>query len=175
MEGRLSMKKRIVTAAVLLCFCLISVSCGDARVYLNPAAFGESFRAENREMFFNDSCEHDIRCRDAASVSQDVDASVYHYAYCVWGSCDYEAHYEVHTVNISTIRISYTSQAKENGYYYHEVCFDCERCKESVLLYVLCRTQKKTETCDPETGVGCLDGIDWREFLCDTPYVISGD
>ncbi|MBS6447614.1 MAG: hypothetical protein KH382_08525 [Clostridiales bacterium] len=169
------MKKRIMSAAILLCLFLTLVSCGKGDVYLELAAFGESFRAENREMFPNDACEHYVRYRDASSVSQDVDASVYHYAYCIWGSCDYEAHYEVHTVKLSTIRVDYASQAKENGYYYHEVCFSCKQCGENIRLYVLCKTQLREETCDPRTGVGCLDDVDWREFLCDTPYAISDD
>ena len=42
------MKKRIMSAAVLLCLFLTLVSCGKGDVYFELAAFGESFRAENR-------------------------------------------------------------------------------------------------------------------------------
>lgn len=169
------MIKRMITSAVLLCLCLTFVSCGNSGTYLNLSAFDESFRAENREMFPNDACEHFVQYRKASSVSQNVDASVYHYAYCVWGSCDYDAHYEVHTVKFSTIRKDYISIAKENGYYYHEVSFYCVQCRELIRIYVLCRTQQRAETCDRQTGRGCLDDVDWREFLCDTPYAISDD
>ena len=58
------MKKRIMSAAILLCLFLTLVSCGKGDVYLELAAFGESFRAENREMFPNDACEHYVRYRD---------------------------------------------------------------------------------------------------------------
>lgn len=45
------MKKRIMSAAVLLCLFLTLVSCGKGDVYFELAAFGESFRAEIGKCF----------------------------------------------------------------------------------------------------------------------------
>ena len=160
------------SCSLLLClaFMLLHNSCQKAPTF-DTSVFGEEFRAEHAELFPNDTCEHDERYRPASAIAQEMNDSVYHYTDCLHGNCDYEGHFEAHTIDVSNLHVSTLPQARENGYLYHPMSFRCPKCWKIFKIHVYCPRQ------DPEcvNSDKCLENADWREILCDTPYVIYGD
>ncbi len=164
------MKKLIL----LLCFCVtLLCSCGKADKAFDLSAFDENFRTAHGALFYNENCKHDLRYRNMPDPLSDDGVSVYHEVSCYHGNCDFETHLEPHTVDPSRFVSSGTPTAKENGCLYHRVAATCSLCRvyPYFYIYVLCPNQD--ESCRSENG--CLDGVDWEEVLCDTPYVISYD
>lgn len=163
-------KKWIFILCVMSLLSLCATSCQKAPTF-DTSVFCEEFRAEHAELFPNDTCEHDERYRPASAIAQEMNDSVYHYTDCLHGNCDYEGHFEAHTIDVSNLHVSTLPQARENGYLYHPMSFRCPKCWKIFKIHVYCPRQ------DPECGSSdkCLENADWREILCDTPYVIYGD
>lgn len=160
----------IATLAVLLGLAVLT-SCAD-RHYVEFDALGESFRAENAEMFLNPACDHYLRYRELEAGSE-IDGSFYHIVYCHWGHCGYETHEEPHVIELSQISSATGMSFKENGYFYHRVLAYCVFCDATLEWWVLCEDQE--DPCSIVMGENCLADADWRELLCDTPYEILGD
>ena len=157
--------KKIYLLPCILSMVLLFTSCQKTSS-LDTGIFDEAFQEEHAALFYNDTCEHDERYRPASAISQEMNDSVYHYT-----DCDYKGHFEAHTIEISELHVSTPPHARENGYLYHPMNFRCPKCWKSFKVHVYCPRQ------DPEcvSSDKCLENADWREILCDTPYVIYGD
>lgn len=164
----------------LLCFLMILTvifsfcSCGGNRESFDKTLFDESFREKNDTLFLREDCEHWISYVPASSIFEALDDSIYHAVVCKRGSCDFETHYEPHTINISGAHLGNDKpHYAENGYFYHDLYVSCALCRKSIKLNIYCESQDKN--CSEDTpGNKCFEERDWREILCGTPYEISG-
>jgi len=161
--------------SILLCLCaVLFCSCGKADEVLDLSAFDENFREEHSALFYNESCEHDLRYRNMPDPLLDDDVTVYHEVSCYYGNCDFETHLEPHTVSYSKIQVQNGNpKLKENGCLYHRLVVQCEFCHVYPYFYIYVLCPKQDAAC--KGGKECLAGADWEEVLCDTPYVISYD
>lgn len=168
------MKKKIFSAFVCLLLLAMLFSCGGRdTAHLDMSNYGADFRQNNEVLFFNENCEHSLVCVSAAGISDTVDANVYHAVKCNRGNCGYEMRFEPHVLREAYLIPRDRPQYMENGYLYHRVPVSCQVCGVDMTLYVYCPRQDKS--CGAAGKNECLTGCDWRELLCDTPYVISSD
>ena len=166
--------KKIYCFILLCLFSVFLCSCGEGDDILDLSAFDENFRAENRALFYNENCEHDLRYRNMPDSLADDTVTVYHEVSCYYGNCGFETHLEPHTISYSKIHLQNGNpKLKENGCLYHRLVVQCEFCHVYPYFYIYVLCPKQDISC--EGGKKCLVGADWEEILCDTPYVISYD
>lgn len=168
------MKKRVFLIFLCLVLAALLGSCRRADGLLDLSAFDDSFRAANPSLFYRENCDHDLRYRNMPDPLAEDDVSVYHQVSCYYGNCDFETHLEPHAIAYARIKVQGGNpMAKENGCFYHRLVLQCELCRIYPYFYVYVLCPNQDENCRGEDG--CLDGADWREILCDTPYVILQD
>lgn len=167
------MKKGVFLILLCLGLLISFCSCRQTDTLIDLSAFDDAFRTEHSLLFYNDACEHDLRYQNMPDVLAEDNTTIYHEVSCYYGNCDFEAHLEPHTIDPAKCTVVGKPMVKENGCLYHQVVAHCELCEiyPYFYIYVLCPKQDA----DCERKDGCLDGADWKEILCDTPYVIFED
>ena len=173
-----------IFGAWLMMLCLLFCGCAKQdEPHLDMANYGEEFRAENENLFPNASCEHSIVAKDASKILLYDEAILYHISTCKYGNCDYEEHYEPHTL---VFDVDYGGlgfpKYFENGYLYHTDYKDCVECKMPIQIQIYCEKQdincgRYITTEYPHGGndyTECLAGVrDWEEVFKDFPYIIE--
>ncbi|MBQ8497022.1 MAG: hypothetical protein IJ489_06150 [Clostridia bacterium] len=167
------MKKRVFS--VLLCLGLLTsfCSCRQTDTLIDLSAFDDAFRTEHSMLFANDTCEHALRYQNMPDALAEDNTTIYHRVSCYYGNCDLEAHLEPHTIDSDRCTVVGNPMVKENGCLYHQVVTHCEFCEIYPYFYIYVLCPKQDADCGRKDN--CLDGADWREILCDTPYAISED
>ena len=170
------MKKRLLLLLICLLFTVSCTACGQEG-YLDPANYDETFRENNRALFYHPSCDHALVYSAITDSEDPTLPNLYHVAKCKWGNCDYREALEPHSFKAEYLSVNNAPQYKENGYLYHSMLETCTGCRERIRIYVLCKRQDP-DCCKPGTalaGDDCHKDSDWREILCDTPYEILYD
>ncbi len=165
--------KKILGIAVILLWILCFVSCRGDGPHLDRSVYGEEFVQKHRSLFLNADCTHSFAYTDAREVSDVADGNVYHAVRCKWSDCALEASVEAHTIDPAALQAKEAPSYQENGYLYHRIYTSCTVCKHTVILNVYCQAQ--AEGCTDRGENVCLEGCDWEEILCDTPYEILRD
>lgn len=169
------MLKRITALAIALATVFIITACSAPQSFsgLDQNAFGEEFREENSELFFNKDCKHRIKYAATLIPDPDIDINVYHYVSCISGNCNYDAHFEPHSIALymSGVKVR-TCETKENVSLYHRVTASCLDCRYEITQYILCRTQdsKCGNNSDP-----CMTAKEALEIISTLPYLTSID
>ncbi len=171
------------TLTLLLIAALLSSLCGCENrdsSHLHMANYGEQFRAENENLFPNESCEHLVLSRDASAVLSYDDARFYHISTCKYGNCDYEESYAPHVLRRNRSYESYGSGPPtyaENGYLYHTLYDSCIECRMPLQFRIYCEIQSPycgTDEDGRPIDTKCLAGDrDWEALFHDLPYQIE--
>ncbi len=170
--------KKLLTFCMILLFLFTICGCEtEQRPYLDRECYGEAFRKENENLFPNPDCEHMIDEIKADGILPPEEAIFYHMSACKYENCDYEIHYEPHTLYLYEPNILRGfPQYAENGYLYHTPFIYCNDCSRVIEIRILC--SKQDVNCGREgevlvTEAECLQELDWNEVFQEYPYKIK--
>ena len=130
--------KRIILIFVLLTFLLSS--CTSMEI-INQELSEQSLKELFPEMYPMpvENCKHHILfSKPIDGMGLDYSSFDYHYEYCSYPNCEYEAGIRPHSERwrVGSCSESYIA---DDGFAYHQMTFICQECYKSILMSVRCR------------------------------------